>query len=41
MTRRLLSHRKLMTVATAGIIAVGLGACSSSGSSHPGSSGSG
>jgi peptide/nickel transport system substrate-binding protein len=40
MTRRLLSHRKLITVASAGIIAVGLGACSSS-NSGSGGSGSG
>src|ERR1700735_4487949 len=30
--RRLRSHRRLLTVATAGIIAVGLGACSSTSS---------
>jgi peptide/nickel transport system substrate-binding protein len=38
--RRLLTHRKIMTVASAGVIAVGLGACSSS-NSNPGSHGSG
>jgi peptide/nickel transport system substrate-binding protein len=42
MTRRLLSHRKLLSVASAGIIAAGLGACSSaSPGSGSGSSGSG
>ena len=33
MTRRLQSHRRLLTLAAAGILAVGLGACSSSASS--------
>jgi peptide/nickel transport system substrate-binding protein len=37
--RRLRSHRRLLTVATAGIIAVGLGACSST--SSPSAKGSG
>jgi peptide/nickel transport system substrate-binding protein len=45
MMRRPLNHRKLLTAATAGIIAIGLGACgsgggSSSGGSSGGSSGS-
>ena len=39
MTRRLLSHKRLIIVASAGILAVGLGACSSAtGSSGSGSS---
>jgi peptide/nickel transport system substrate-binding protein len=41
MMRRLLSHRKLMTVASAGIIAVGVGACSSGTSGGSGAAGSG
>jgi peptide/nickel transport system substrate-binding protein len=36
MTRRLLSHKRLITVASAGILAVGLGACSSGTSSSSG-----
>jgi peptide/nickel transport system substrate-binding protein len=38
MTRRLLSHKRLMTIASAGVLALGLGACSSS---HGGSGSSG
>jgi peptide/nickel transport system substrate-binding protein len=38
MMRRLLSHRKLLTTASAGIIAIGLGACSSGGNSGSGGS---
>ena len=41
MMRRLLSHRKLLTAASAGIIAIGLGACGSGGSSGSSGSGSG
>jgi peptide/nickel transport system substrate-binding protein len=38
MTRRSLSHRRLITVAAAGLLAAGLGACSSATSSGTGSS---
>ena len=38
MTRRSLSHRRLIIVAAAGLLAAGLGACSSAASSGTGSS---